>query len=74
MEFRNKYTKGKMVKVTRKLSKRASLTRKPAQNETSTQRLSFQAFYVKQTHLKSVVFNVFLDILNIPSLCKKWQQ
>ena len=28
---------------------------------------------MKQTHVTSVVFNVFLDILNIPSLCKKWQ-
>lgn len=33
VEFTNKYTKGKTVKVTGKLSKHASLTRKPAQNE-----------------------------------------
>ena len=72
VEFTNKYTKGKTVKVTGKLSKHASLTRKPAQNEKSTQKHSFRAFYVKQTHITSVVFSVFLDILNIPSLCKKW--
>ena len=36
VEFTNKYTKGKRVQGTGKLSKHASLTRKPAQNEKST--------------------------------------
>ena len=63
VEFTNKYTKGKRVQGTGKLSKHASLTRKPAQNEKSTQRHSFQVFYVKQTHLTFLVFNVFLLLL-----------